>query len=55
MREPKASGEHEDMPQAQDEYTKSTFKRAKMTIERIQLVANTLTLAGNLREYGIKF
>jgi len=31
---------------------KAWFKRAKMTNERIQLVANTLMLEGNMRQFG---
>jgi len=51
MDAPEAS--EDDESQTLDEDAKSGLKRAKMTNERLQLVANTLMLEGNMRQFGI--
>jgi hypothetical protein len=53
MEGPEASGVlDDDASQTLGEDAKPGLKRAKMTNERIQLVANTLMLEGNMRQFG---
>ena len=48
-----AATQDAEVSQSLDEDAASASKRAKMTNDRIQLVANTLMEEGNMRQYGL--